>query len=343
MKKRILVVFTGGTIGSDTEGENVSLDTKSRKMLLSAYRTRKGGNVDVEFDEVSPVNVLSENVQPSDLKKVYDCVAQADASLYDGIIITHGTDTLCFTVNWFSQVFCDYPLPIVFVSALYPLTDSRSNGVTNFSGAVDFIEKTGLHGVYCSFANEWENCKIHLGSRLTYPSEISGHYYSALNAYLAEIINGEVVFNQSPYLPTLEQIRNNRNKGCSPSLSGGVILITMRSLLNFAVYDFSEVKPKAVIIELSHSGTICTQGDSLNFLRFADYCQRCGVQVIIGPVMSRAKVYDSMRHLPENVKISYDLTIEMTVAKVMSALGANLSADAYFNDNLAFEKINFPL
>ena len=59
--------------------------------------------------------------------------------------------------------------------------------------------------------------------------------------------------------------------------------------------------------------------------------------------MSRAKVYDSMRHLPENVKISYDMTIEMTVAKVMSALGAKLSADAYFDNNLAFEKINFPI
>lgn len=341
MKKRILVVFTGGTIGSDTEGDNVALNTKSRKMLISAYRTRTGS--DIEFDEVSPVNVLSENVQPADLRKIYDCVSSVDTTLYDGVIITHGTDTLCFTVNWFSQIFCDYPLPIVFVSALYPLTDNRSNGVTNFSGAVDFIEKTGLHGVYCAFANEWENCKIHLGSRLTYPSEISGHYYSALNAYLAEIVNSEVVFNQSPYLPTLEQIKNNRKKACSPELSGGVILITMRSLLNFAVYDFADVKPKAVIIELSHSGTICTQGDNLNFLRFADYCKKCGVEVIIGPVMSRAKVYDSMRHLPDNVKISHDLTIEMTVAKVMSALGASLPAEAYFDNNLAFEKINFPI
>ncbi len=341
MKNRILVIFTGGTIGSDSEGASVSLSSASKKMLISMYRERVGGKV--EFDEVSPVNILSENVQPADLKKLYECVNGADASLYDGIIITHGTDTLCFTVNWFSQVFCAYPLPIVFVSALYPLTDARSNGVSNFAGAVDFIEKAGLHGVYCAFANEWENCRIHLGSRLTYPAEIIGNYYSVLNAYLAEIVNGEVVFNQSPYLPTLEQIKNNRGKNCNPALSGGVILITMRSLLNFAVYDFAEVKPKAVIIELSHSGTICTEGENLNFLRFADYCEKCGVEVIIGPVMSRARVYDSMKHLPRNVKISYDMSIEMTVAKVMSALGANLPAEAYFDDNLAFEKINFPL
>lgn len=341
MKKKILVIFTGGTIGSDSDGANVALSGNSKKMLISLYRERAG--FDVEFDELAPVNILSENVQPNDLKKLYDCVNSADSSLYDGIIITHGTDTLCFTVNWFSQVFCAYPLPIVFVSALYPLTDSRSNGVSNFTGAVDFIEKSGLRGVYCAFANEWENCKIHLGSRLTYPAEIIGNYYSVLNAHLAEIINGEVVFNTSPYLPTPEQIKNNRAKNVNPALSGGVMLITMRSLLNFAVYDFTDVKPKAVILELSHSGTICTEGESLNFLKFASYCQKCGVEVIIGPVMSRARVYESMKFLPENVKISYDMTIEMTVAKVMSALGAGLKAEAYFDDNVAFEKINFPL
>lgn len=341
MKKKILVIFTGGTIGSDVTDGNVALSAGSKKALITLYRARRGD--DIAFDELSPVNILSENVQPADLSKLYECVRAADSSLYDGIIITHGTDTLCFTVNWFSQVFCAYPLPIVFVSALYPLTDGRSNGVSNFCGAVDFIEKSGLRGVYCAFANEWENCKIHLGSRLTYPAEIMGNYYSVLNAHLAEIVNGETVYNPSPYLPTPEQIKNNPAKNCNPALSDGVMLITMRSLLDFEVYDFTKVKPKAVILELSHSGTICTEGKSLNFLNFAAYCKECGVEVIIGPVMSRARVYDSMKRLPENVKISYDMSIEMTVVKVMSALGASLHANAYFGDNLAFEKINFPL
>lgn len=340
-KNRICVIFTGGTIGSDSDGVNVALNGASKKMLIEKYCERAGDKI--TFDELAPVNILSENVQPSDLKKLYDCLNGVDSSLYDGIIITHGTDTLCFTVNWFSQVFCAYPLPIVFVSALYPLTDDRSNGLSNFCGAVDFIEKSGLRGVYCAFANEWENCKIHLGSRLTYPAEILGSYYSALGAHLAEIVNGEVVFNHSPYLPTPEQIKNNRAQNCSPDLYGGVMLITMRSLLNFAVYDFTEIKPGAVILELSHSGTICTEGDNLNFLRFADYCEKCGVEVVIGPVMSRAGVYSSMKNLPANVKIAYDMTIEMTVVKVMSALGAHLPADAYFDETRAFEKINFPI
>ncbi|MDE6373642.1 MAG: asparaginase domain-containing protein [Clostridia bacterium] len=339
-KNKICVIFTGGTIGSDSDGSTVSLSGGSKKMLLEKYRALAGG--EVQFDELSPINILSENVQPDDLKKLYDCVKSVDAAHYDGIIITHGTDTLCFTVNLFSLLFRNCPVPVVFVSSLYPLTDGRNNGVKNFAGAVDFIESADLGGVFCAFANDGENCKIHLGSRLVYPDEINGFYHSALGAHLAEIANGKVIYNTSPLLPTAEEIKAD-GKEIPFALCDEVMLITMRSLLNFAVYDFSVRKPEAVIIELSHSGTVCTEGTALNFKKFAAYCKECGVPVIITPVMSRAGVYASMNDVPDNVIFAYDATVETTIAKVMCALGSKLSADAYLGENLAFEKIPFPV
>ncbi|MCM1438310.1 MAG: asparaginase domain-containing protein [Roseburia sp.] len=340
MLKKICVIFTGGTIGSDFSGNSVSLSGASRKMLIGKYRETAGD--EITFDVLSPVNMLSENVQKSDLYAIYDCIKGVNFSDYDGIIVTHGTDTLCFTVNWLGLTLCDIPLPLVVVSALYPLTDGRSNGVKNFAGAVDFIEKSGLRGVYCAFANDGENCKIHLASRLVYPDEINGFYHSALGAHLAETVGGKVIFNPSPYLPLKEEINALRLPPVKKELCYGVLLITMRSLLNFSLYDFSNVKPRAVIVELSHSGTVCTEGDELNFKKFAAYCKRQGVPVIIAPVMSGAGVYASMANLPDNVIISYDATVEFTLVKVMAALGASLPPDAYFNGDYAFEKIAFP-
>lgn len=340
LKNKICVIFTGGTIGSDSDGKNVALSGASKKMLIDKYCEAEGNGI--AFDVLSPINILSENVQKSDLKKLYDCIKSVNYADYDGIIVTHGTDTLCFTVNWLSQVFCDIPLPLAVVSALYPLTDKRSNGVKNFTGAVTFIEKAGLRGVYCAFANDNENCKIHLGSRLVYPDEINGFYHSALGAHFAEICDGEIVYNSSALLPTAEQIAANPATPVKPALCDEIMLITMRSLLNFAVYDFSKTKPKAVIIELSHSGTVCTEGEELNFKKFAAYCKACGVTVVLAPVMSRAGVYASMADIPENVAFAYDMTIEMTLVKVMGALGASLSPAAYFGNDTAFEKIAFP-
>ncbi len=339
MKKSICVIFTGCTIGSDTKGNSISLSRESRKLLIEKYREQTGS--DINFDMLTPINILSENVQPDDLEKLYNCVKGVDISLYDGIIITHGTDTLCFTVNLFSQLFCRCPVPVVFVSALYPLTDSRSNGLKNFAGAVDFIKKAKIGGVYCAFANDGENCKIHLASRLIYPDEINGFYHSAMDAHFAEIEDGEIKYNSSPLLPTPDEIKKSKAQPVEFALCDKIMLITMRSLLNFEVYDFSKVKPQAVIIELSHSGTVCTEGDVLNFKNFARYCEACGVSLVLGPIMRWAGVYASMSDLPRNVIIS-DTTIEMTIVKVMTALGANLPANAYFDRDTAFEKIPFP-
>lgn len=337
MKKKILVVFTGGTIGSSAKGGSVGLYAGSRKLLLDAYREKFGDTI--SFDTKTPLNILSENVQAEDLKTLYDCVNGTNFSLYDGIIITHGTDTLCFTVNWFSRVMRATAVPIVFVSALFPLTDPRSNGLTNFSGAVDFIEQAGVKGVYCAFANDNENCKIHIGSRLIYPDETNGFYHSVLDAYFAEIVDGKVKFNSNPYTPAAEEVRAYRGENADAELSTEVMLITMRSLLNFASYDFSRKKPKAVVVELSHSGTVCTEGNALNFVNFAQYCKECGVEVVISPVFSSAGVYESMKNLPDNVNTAYDITLEMTLAKVMSAIGAGLPAKAYLNEEGFFDKV----
>lgn len=337
MKKKILVVFTGGTIGSEAKGSNVGLSSGSRKLLLDKYRQARGE--DVTFDELTPLNILSENVQSEDLHTLYECVSRVDESAYDGIIITHGTDTLCFSVNWFSRVMRAAKKPVVFVSSLFPLSDERSNGLKNFCGAVDFIEKSALKGVYCAFANDNENCKIHLGSRLIYPDESNGFYHSVLGVHFAEIIDGEPVYNQSPYLPTVEEIKNYSGVNAKPDLSTEVMLITMRSLLNFTSYDFSRVKPKAVVVELSHSGTVCTQGSELNFNKFASYCESEGVPVVIAPVFSSARVYESMTSLPKSVITAYDVTLEMTLAKVMAAVGEGLPADYYLNEQGFFDKI----
>ncbi len=337
MKNRICVIFTGGTIGSDSDGKNLSLSGGSKKLLIDLYRAQYGDKT--EFDVLAPIDVLSENIQPGHLEKLYDCIKSVDVSLYGGVIVTHGTDTLCFTVNWLSLALSGFPLPIVFVSALYPLTDKRSYGVDNFAGAVTFIESGAPHGVYCSFRNDNENVKIHLGSRLVYPDEITGFYHSAAGAHLAEIEEGRVIYNSSPLVPTVKSLSDNGGDGYPHGLCTDVMLITMRSLLDFAVYDFSKTKPQAVIIELSHSGTVCTEGGRLNFKKFAAYCKEQGVQVVIAPVMSKAGVYASMKDLPENVMICYDTTIEMTIVKVMSALAAKKGADAFFGKNYFFEQM----
>ena len=172
MKNRICVIFTGGTIGSRICGDTVDLRNEDKSYLIELYRAKYGDGI--RFDELRPLNILSENVQPADLEVMANCVRGVNSDDYDGIIVTHGTDTLCFTANLFSQLFCDFKIPVVFVSALYPLDDERSKGVENFAGAVDFMRSVDFGGVFVSFRNHGENLKIHLASRLIAATQISG-------------------------------------------------------------------------------------------------------------------------------------------------------------------------
>lgn len=338
MKNRICVIFTGGTIGSLASGNTVDLNKEKKSALIEKYRAHY--KTDVIFDELRPLNILSENVQPSDLEIMADCVRRVNKDDYDGIIITHGTDTLCFTANLFSQIFCDIKIPLVFVSALYPLNDSRSRGVENFAGAVTFIESVDFGGVFVSFENHGENVKIHLASRLVSASQINGNYESVLNAHFGDIIDDKFAYNQNPENPALSKFKEPKKPCKAQKLCMDMVTIQAHSLLNFDFYRFKDIKPKAVMVQLYHSGTVCTVGREANFKNFLAYCKKLGIQVVIAPIDSSARVYESAIGLTEECTAAYDISFEMATVKVLLALGSGLSIESVLGENYFFEKLH---
>lgn len=338
MKNRICVIFTGGTIGSVINGNTVNLNCEQKSRLIELYKARYGNSI--IFDELRPLNILSENVQPSDLEKMADCLRGVDLSLYDGVIITHGTDTLNFTANLFSQIFCEICLPVVFVSALFPLDDKRGYGVENFAGAVTFIQSADYGGVFVSFKNEGENCKIHLASRLVSAMQINGNYESILGVHFGEIVKDLFEYNNSPYNPTISELRKPREKSKAQKLCMDMVTIQAHSLLNFDFYRFTTVKPKAVMVQLYHSGTVCTEGKEANFKNFLEYCNKLGIQVVIAPVDSSARVYDSAVGLADKCTVAYDISFEMATVKVLLALGSGADIKEELAKNYFFEKLH---
>lgn len=337
MKNRICVIFTGGTIGSRVCGDTVDLRDDDKSILLEKYRGIYGNSI--EFDELRPLNILSENIQPSDLETMADSLRGVDVEKYDGVIITHGTDTLCFTANLFSQIFCDIKIPVVFVSALYPLDDERSRGVENFAAAVTFIRSASYGGVFVSFENFGENCKIHLASRLVAATQISGEYESILKVHFGEVADGRFVYNDNPLNPTVEELKKSRMPCKSQKLCMDMVTIQAHSLLNFDFYRFTEVKPKAVMVQLYHSGTVCTEGKEANFKNFLAYCNKLGIKVVISTIDSKARTYGSALGLAKACIAAYDISFEMATVKVLLALGSGHDIEEELGTNHFFERL----
>ena len=126
---RILTVFTGGTIGSSLSKGAISPNT------------------------VAPYTVLSENLSAEYLEKLRSCVEDNLNSGYDGIVVTHGTDTLQYSAAYLDLTLGLIETPVVLVSSNYPLPYSRANGLENFAAAVDFIRSKQGRGVFVSYLN----------------------------------------------------------------------------------------------------------------------------------------------------------------------------------------------
>lgn len=92
---KILVVLTGGTIGSRVSEKIINVNSAAAYNLIKLYQDKYG--TDIEFEVIQPMNILSENLIPSYWITLYDCLDKVEFNAYDGIIITHGSDTLAYT------------------------------------------------------------------------------------------------------------------------------------------------------------------------------------------------------------------------------------------------------
>ncbi len=140
----ITVIFTGGTIGSSVQQDFVSTDAQMPYRLLAMYEAeqKKKSAAIPNFRTQAPYTTLSEYMDGSHLNRLIACVHSlltTDHPDIDGIIITHGTDTLPFTAAALGMCFAYARIPILLVSSNYILDDPRANGLANFAAAVDYI------------------------------------------------------------------------------------------------------------------------------------------------------------------------------------------------------------
>jgi len=205
--KPILVVFTGGTIGSRAAGGVIDVAEEQAYELLQRYAAAAGAGAGVRFETRQPLSVLSENLNPAHWQALIGCLADADPASYAGVIVTHGSDTLPYTSAMLGYVFADTPVPIVLVAANYPLDDERSNGVRNFAGAVDFIRAARLPGVYAVYANMPSSVAVHIGTRLMEALPFTDTFDSAYAAPLGWMENGVFRRNDHPVVPAEERLR----------------------------------------------------------------------------------------------------------------------------------------
>ncbi len=301
---KILVIFTGGTIGSKVE--NSTIDVKPENMALINLYNEKYENC-VDFNVISPINILSENISAAHWEVLIDCVNNSDPESYDGVIITHGSDTLSYTSALLGLYFSNIKVPMVLVASNYTLTDSRSNGVVNFAGAVDFI-RNGINGVFAVYKNHDGRCFVHCATRLREADSYFDDFSSFGGAY-GEIINGDFhILNK--YDPV------KFNKKGRLSFKNKVKIIFPYPSIDYRKIDFDE-DTKAVLHVLYHSGTACACGEN-NILSLIEKCKEKGIDFYVCSVKYSDEMYKTSRLILDKGAIPmYNINVECAYAKLL--------------------------
>ena len=251
---KILVVFTGGTIGSVNNNGVISPDSSARYKLIEMYR-QNGGKA--ELDSVSPYTILSENMTGEYFSLLYNSVKENIKKNYDGIIVTHGTDTLQYTSAMLSYMLGLCKIPVVLVSANYPLDNSKSNGVENFKSAVDFIASGEHKGVFTAYKNNGEAPKIHRASRLQNHLAYDDRLYSVHNMFYGEITDNGFVRN-----PDYKEKADELSLEHIPTLTANSSVLRISPYVGIT-YPPIDKNTKAVLLESYHSGTVNTVSTEL--------------------------------------------------------------------------------
>lgn len=135
MKKRILIIYTGGTIGMVMGGNGYVPKTGFFKDVLKGINDLYADTMpDWELLEMEPL-LDSSNITFREWNKIATAVG-VNYEKYDGFVILHGTDTMAYTASALSFMLEGLKKPVILTGSQIPLCELRSDGRDNIITAL---------------------------------------------------------------------------------------------------------------------------------------------------------------------------------------------------------------
>lgn len=132
--KRILVIHTGGTIGMVRGPDGFAPGAGVVEEEIARLLAGPHAGLSIELHRLDPL-IDSANATPEDWNRIAAAI-EAHHDRYDGVLITHGTDTLAFCAAALTFALEGLARPVVLTGAMLPLTEPGSDGPRNLSDAL---------------------------------------------------------------------------------------------------------------------------------------------------------------------------------------------------------------
>ena len=134
MKKKILLIHTGGTIGMTRDSQSGVLrpDLFYASLLQVIPELSAVAEIEVEI----PFVLDSAELNFQHWQQLATIIKSRLPGI-DGVVITHGTDTLAYTASALSYMLHNVPVPVILTGAQKPLGELRSDARNNLINAME--------------------------------------------------------------------------------------------------------------------------------------------------------------------------------------------------------------
>ena len=129
MPKKILVLHTGGTISMQADASGAVV-TSSDNPMNHVSNPLEG----IQVHSLDFFNLPSPHIKPKHMLALYQKIKE-EADNYDGVVITHGTDTLEETAYFLDTMEVPH-MPIILTGAMRSSNELGSDGVYNYLSAL---------------------------------------------------------------------------------------------------------------------------------------------------------------------------------------------------------------
>lgn len=149
MRKKLLLIATGGTIASRPAEDGLTPEMTSEELLQCIPEVRSL----CEIDTVQPFNLDSTNMRPQNWVELVKIIRDKYES-YDGFVITHGTDTMAYAAATLYYLIQNSPKPVVLTGSQVSIYARDTDARENLRSAITYAADDNACGIHLVFDNK---------------------------------------------------------------------------------------------------------------------------------------------------------------------------------------------